>query len=157
MQTVSDIMTRGVRSMAPTDSLTFAAQAMRELNVGSLPVCDQNRLVGLVTDRDIVVRALAEERAHARIGDVMTQEPLYCFDDEPLDKALDTMRGHQIRRMPVVDRDRRLVGIVALADVATGADAQQGADAIRAISEPAEPDRSSQSAASGDAGGGQTH
>lgn len=156
MQTVSDIMTRGVRSMAPTDSLTFAAQAMRELDVGALPVCDQNRLVGLVTDRDIVVRALAEERAHARIGDVMTQAPLYCFDDEPLEQALQTMRGRQIRRLPVVDRDRRLVGIVALADVATGGDAQQGADAIRAISEPAAPDRSRQSAANGNAGGGQT-
>jgi len=156
MQTVSDIMTRGVRTMAPTDSLTFAAQAMRELNVGSLPVCDQNRLVGLVTDRDIVVRALAEERAHARIGDVMTEEPLYCFEDEPLEQALTTMRGQQIRRMPVVDRDKRLVGIVAMADVATGADVQQGADALRAISEPAGPDRSSQSAAAGNAGGGQT-
>ena len=156
MQTVSDIMTRGVRTMAPTDSLTFAAQAMRELNVGSLPVCDQNRLVGLVTDRDIVVRALAEERAHARIGVVMTEEPLYCFEDEPLDLALNTMRGQQIRRMPVVDRDKRLVGIVAMADVATGADVQQGADAIRAISEPAQPDRSSLPAAAGPAGGGQT-
>ncbi|RYF27750.1 MAG: CBS domain-containing protein [Comamonadaceae bacterium] len=156
MPTVSDIMTRGVRSMAPTDSLTFAAQAMRELNVGSLPVCDQNRLVGLVTDRDIVVRALAEERAHARIGDVMTQEPLYCFDDDSLDQALQTMRGKQIRRLPVVDRDKRLVGIVALADVATGADAQYGADTLRAISEPGTPDHSSQSAASGDARGGQT-
>ncbi|MDR6214959.1 CBS domain-containing protein [Paracidovorax wautersii] len=156
MQTVSDIMTRGVRTMAPTDSLTFAAQAMRELNVGSLPVCDRNRLVGLVTDRDIVVRALAEERAHARIGDVMTEEPLYCFEDEPLEQALTTMRGQQIRRMPVVDRDKRLVGIVAMADVATGADVQQGADALRAISEPAAPDRSSQSAAAGPAGGGQT-
>ena len=156
MQTISDIMTRGVRSMAPTDSLVFAAQAMRELNVGSIPVCEQDRLVGLITDRDIVVRAVAQECPEVSIGDIMTQEPLFCFEDEPLEQALRIMQGEQVRRLPVLDRSERLVGIVALADVATGCDAQESAEVIRGISEPAAPDRSSQSAASGSAGGGQT-
>ncbi len=156
MQSISDIMTRGVRSMAPADSLVFAAQAMRELNVGSIPVCEQERLVGLITDRDIVVRAIAQECPEARIGDVMTREPLYCFEDEPVERALRTMQAKQVRRLPVLDRSERLVGIVALADVATECDARQSAEVIRGISEPAAPDRGSQSAASGSAGGGQT-
>lgn len=157
MQTVSEIMTRGVRTMAPSDSLTLAAQAMRELNVGSLPVCEDERLLGVVTDRDIAVRAVAEELTGAHIGDILTKEPLYCFEDDPLDQALLTMKSEQVRRLPVLNRDKQLVGIVALADVATVCDSQRSADVIRNISEPAAPERYSQSAASGSAGGGQTH
>lgn len=157
MQTVSDIMTRGVRTVSPSESMTLAAQAMRELNVGSLPVCDHGRLLGVITDRDIAIRGVAEELGNARISDIMTMDALYCFEDDPLDHALSRMKSEQVRRLPVLSRDKQLVGIVALADVATACDSQQSAEVIRDISEPAAPERFSQSAASGDAGGGQTH
>lgn len=156
MQTVSEVMTRGIRTMAPTDTVTAAAQAMRELDVGSLPVCDGVRLVGMVTDRDIVVRGVAEERANAPLGEVMSEGLLYCRDDDPVDSALDSMRSQQVRRLPVVDKDKRLVGMLSLGDVATKAEGSDTEEAIRGISEPSEPNRSSQSAASGPAGGGQT-
>ncbi|MFN4117309.1 CBS domain-containing protein [Acidovorax sp.] len=156
MQTVSEVMTRGVRTMAPTDSVTVAAQAMRELDVGSLPVCDGVRLVGMVTDRDIVVRGVAEERANAPLREVMSEGLLYCREDDPVDSALESMRSQQVRRLPVVDKDKRLVGILSLGDVATKAEGSDTEEAIRGISEPSEPDRSHQSAASGAAGGGQT-
>ena len=156
MQTVSEVMTRGIRTMAPTDTVTAAAQAMRELDVGSLPVCGGVRLVGMVTDRDIVVRGVAEERANAPLGEVMSEGLLYCRDDDPVDSALDSMRSQQVRRLPVVDKDKRLVGMLSLGDVATKAEGSDTEEAIRGISEPSEPNRSSQSAASGPAGGGQT-
>lgn len=157
MPQVSDLMTRGVRTMSPNDSCLLAAQAMQELNIGSLPVCDSDRLVGIVTDRDIVVRAVAQERPDARLRDIMSPEPLYCYADEPVEQALQTMRGEQVRRLPVVDRDKRLVGVLAMGDVATdGEDESAAGEALCDISEPSKPDRSHLSAASGNAGGGQT-
>ena len=162
MQTVADVMTRGIRTLSPTDSLVLAAQAMRELDVGAVPVCDGVRLVGMVTDRDIVVRGVAQELMNASIGEVMSEGLLYCQEDEPVTSAIDSMRQQQVRRLPVVDKDKRLVGIVSLGDVATKVDGieHSGQDsagaAIRDISEPSEPDRSGLSAASGPAGGGQT-
>lgn len=156
MQNVSDVMTRGIRTMARDDTLTTAAQAMRELNVGALPVCDGERLVGMVTDRDMVLRGLAEERTHSRLNEVMSREVYYCYEDQPVDEAIASMRDMQVRRLPVVDRNQRLVGMVSLGDVATNVDERQSGTAIRDISSPSEPNRRSQSAASGAAGGGQT-
>jgi len=135
MQTVSQVMTRGVRTLAPEDSLTDAAETMRDLDVGSLPICDKDRLVGMVTDRDIVIRGLAEKRPNGCVKDVMTPEPLYCYDDEPVETAVQTMQSGQVRRLPIVDRDKRLVGVLALGDVALSAKDQAG-DALSDISEP---------------------
>ncbi len=157
MPQVSEVMTRGVRTMSPNDSCLQAAQAMSELNIGSLPVCASDRLVGIVTDRDIVVRAVAQERPEARLRDIMSAEPLYCYADEPVEQALQTMRGEQVRRLPVVDRDKRLVGVIAMGDIATEGDEVATGEALRDISEPSQPDRSGISAASGNAGGGQTN
>lgn len=158
MQTIADIMTRGIRTMAPEDTVTAAAQAMSELDVGAMPVCDGARLVGMVTDRDIVVRGVAEERVGAPLREVMSEGVLYCHEDDTVESALASMRSQQVRRLPVVDRERRLVGMVSLGDLATKAEEadDEAADALRGISEPSEPNRSGQSAASGAAGGGQT-
>ncbi|SFE17868.1 CBS domain-containing protein [Paracidovorax konjaci] len=156
MPNVSDVMTRGVRTMAPGDSMVLAAQAMRELNVGAIPVCDGERLVGMVTDRDIVIRGVAQERHDARLTEVMSPEPIYCYEDDPVDMALQAMRGEQIRRLPVVDRDKRLVGVVSFGDMATDGDERQTGAALREITTPSEPDRSGNSAAAGNAAGGQT-
>ena len=153
---VSDVMTRGVRALSPKDTVTMAAQAMQELDVGAIPVCNQERLVGIVTDRDLVLRGVAQARLDAStpIDDVMSRQPLWCFEDQPVEDVLAYMRKAQVRRVPVIDRENRLVGMVSLGDLAVRGDEEQAGSALRSISEPAKPDRSHLSQASGTAGGG---
>jgi CBS domain-containing protein len=158
MTRVADVMTRGVRSMSPQDTVVLAAQAMDELNVGVIPVCEGDKLVGMVTDRDIVVRGVAQEvdTASMRLADVMSTNVRCATEDEDVDDVLDEMARNQIRRMPVVDRKEHLVGIISLGDIAakTSDEEMDLAHSLGEISEPASPDRSSQSRASGAAGGG---
>jgi CBS-domain-containing membrane protein len=110
----------------------------------------------MVTDRDIVVRAVAQERVDVPLSEVMSEGILYCQEDESVTTAIASMRRQQVRRLPVVDREKRLVGIVSLGDIATKSDEDDAGAALRSISEPSEPHRGGQSAASGPAGGGQT-
>ena len=158
MTTVADVMTRGVRSMSPQDSVARAAQAMDELNVGVIPVCEGDKLVGMVTDRDIIVRGVAQECdiKTTKLADVMSTNVRCATEDQDVDEVLSEMADSQIRRMPVVDSQQKLVGIVSLGDIA---DKDQGdeldvANSLAEISSPSEPDRSGQSQASGNAGGG---
>lgn len=147
MQMVSQVMTRNVSVVAPHESIQRAAQMMDELNVGSLPVCDGQRLVGVVTDRDITVRATAAGRApgDAHVDEVMSTDVRWCFEDDEIDEVARKMADTQIRRVPVVSHDeqRRLVGIVALGDLLTRGQVQQAAGAAARISTPAAPDRTS--------------
>ena len=139
---VSDVMTRNVEVISPDASLREAARKMDNLNVGVLPVCDGQRLVGVLTDRDITVRATAigESPDVTRVDEIMSGEVWWCYDDAIEDVA-HRMGEKQIRRMPVVDHNKLLVGIVALGDMAT--DLAPGTeDALRQISEPSEPDLS---------------
>ncbi len=156
MTTVSQVMTRGVRAMSPSDSVVLAAQAMDELNVGVVPVCDGQRLVGLVTDRDITVRGVAQGRADesTRLSDIMSGEVRWCFEDQSVEDVLRDMSTSQIRRLPVVDRQKHLVGMVTLGDIAAKTGEPDVAESLSNISDPAEPDRSGNSQASGSAGGG---
>jgi CBS domain-containing protein len=156
MTQVSDVMTRGVRSMAPTESIMKAAQAMDELNVGSIPVCDGDTLVGIVTDRDIVLRGVAQGCAvdGTPLSAVMSEHTRWCYEDQSIEEAAEQMRSAQIRRLPVVDRDKHLVGMLSLGDVATKTGGEEAHRTLEEVSEPSQPDRSGQSAASGDAGGG---
>ncbi len=153
---VSDVMTRGVRALSPKDTVVMAAQAMQELDVGAIPVCNDERLVGIVTDRDLVLRGVAQARldGNTPIDDVMSRQPLWCFEDQPVDDVLAYMRKAQVRRVPVIDRENRLVGMVSLGDLAFKGDEDLAGSALRSISEPSRPDRSHQSQASGPAGGG---
>jgi CBS domain-containing protein len=136
---VRDVMTRGVETVAPEATIAEVARKMRDLDVGSLPVCDGSRLVGIVTDRDLSVRATAAEKdpntTHVR--EVMSPQLTWIFEDEPADAAARVMRERQIRRLPVLDRSDRLVGVVALADLATdlGDDKLKGAT-LEEISQP---------------------
>lgn len=141
---VGRIMTRGVRTLAPTDTLVAAAQAMDEWNVGAIPVCDGDRLVGMITDRDITVRGVAQGRPldDTRLADVMTEHVRWCYEDDPVEDQLAEMRAVQIRRLPVVDREQHLVGMLSLGDIAVKADPVEAGEALVAISLPAEPDRS---------------
>ena len=146
MTTVADVMTRGVRSMAPQDAVTAAAQAMDELNVGVIPVCEGDKVVGMVTDRDIVVRGVAmkADTRTMKLADVMSTDVRCAHEDDDIDQVLGQMAQTQIRRMPVLDRDDHLVGIVSLGDIAAKdpEDEQDIALSLGDISSPAEPDRS---------------
>jgi CBS domain-containing protein len=155
MTRVSDLMTRGVRTLAPGDPVTLAAQAMDELDIGAIPVCDGQRLLGMVTDRDIVLRVVAQKRPFdIALSEVMTKDVKWCTESDSVETVMDRMAGYQVRRMPVVDRDHRLVGMLSLGDTAAKGDAGKAGDALNVISQPAEPDRTGQSAASGPSGGG---
>ncbi len=143
MQTVAEVMSRNAQVVAPWDSLQRAAQLMDELDVGALPVCDGEQLVGMVTDRDLAVRGIAAGKSpqDAHIDEVMSAQVRWCFEDQPLDEVITQMADSQIRRIPVVSHDdqRRLVGIVSLGDVATRAGGQaqhDSEDALEAISMP---------------------
>ena len=125
----------------PDESLRRAAQVMDELNVGSLPVCDRSGLVGMITDRDITVRATAAGLSgDTQVSDVMSDHIRWCTSEQTVQEAMQQMADVQIRRLPVVDADHQVVGIVSLGDLATR---HQGhvAAALRRISHPSMPDR----------------
>jgi CBS domain-containing protein len=145
MQKIADVMTRDVAVLGPQESVQRAAQLMDELNVGAVPVCNGKKLVGLITDRDIVVRSTAAGTAPAqcRIADVMSEHVRWCFDDQSVDEVLEQMSDTQIRRVPVVNRQKHLVGIVSLGDLATRCDGDEAGSALRDISSPSQPDRPS--------------
>jgi CBS domain-containing protein len=134
---IADAMTRDVRVATPDQSIREAAQLMAELDAGALPVRDQGRLVGMITDRDIAVRAVAESKSpDTPIQDVMTRDVKYCFDDDELEDVARNMADIQVRRLPVVNRDKRLVGIIALSDIAAAEGADVVGDTVSGISEP---------------------
>jgi len=134
---VSDKMTRNVRLANPDDTLQQAARVMAECDAGALPVQEGDRLIGMITDRDIAVRGVAQGKGiDAKIRDVMTEDVKYCFDDEDLDQVARNMGEQQVRRLPVVNRDKRLVGILSLGDVAVGEGAQPAGEAVAGISRP---------------------
>jgi CBS domain-containing protein len=119
--TIREFMTTDVRFLSPESNLREAASAMRDGGIGVLPIGEGDRLVGMLSDRDIVVRAVAEgrEAANTSVRDVMSDEVYYVFDDQPLEDAERSMSEKQVRRLPVVNRDKRLVGIISLGDMAT--------------------------------------
>ena len=140
---IAQIMTRDVRIIDPDRTVREAARLMDELNVGSLPVCDGRRLLGMITDRDITVRStaagLSPDQSYVR--DAMTDNVWWCYEDDDVDHIVELMGAHQIRRLPVVDREKHLVGIVALGDLATDVE-EDASRALHRISSPSEPDRS---------------
>jgi len=142
---VKEVMTPGVECVQPNDSIAAAAQKMKDLDVGALPVCgDDARLKGMITDRDITVRAVAErcDPAATCVTDIMTPNIIYVFEDQDVTEAARLMKENQIRRLVVVNNDKRLVGIVSLGDVAVDTRDEELAGAtLEAVSEPAEPRR----------------
>ena len=143
MQTIQEVMTREVQRISPEETVRRAAQLMDEYNVGAIPVCDGDKLVGMITDRDITVRSTAAGQApeQTRVGDVMSTDVRTSYQNQTVDEVLGQMGDVQIRRVPVVDQDSHsLVGIVWLGDMATKHSA--GIDrALEEISEPSEPDK----------------
>ena len=121
---LSQILSRDVETLDPDATIREAAQRMRSLDVGSMPVCDGAHLLGMITDRDITIRAIADGRDPARtpVRDAMTPDVQYVFEDDDVRKAAQIMEDRQIRRLPVVNHDKRLVGIVSLGDIARSGD-----------------------------------
>jgi CBS domain-containing protein len=139
-----DVMTRDVDVVGPEAPIREAAMKMRALDVGPIPVCDGERLVGMLTDRDITVRAVAEGRDPnaTPVRDVMTPEVAFCFEDQDVEQAASLMEQRQVRRIPVLNADKRLVGIVSLGDLALGTrDTERLGQTLEEVSAPAEPRR----------------
>lgn len=134
---VSDAMTPGAVIARPHETLRTVARRMAMEDVGFLPVGDDTRLVGTITDRDIVVRGLANGHdGEALVSDAMTRDVKYCFADEDMDHVIHNMRANQIRRLPVVDREKHLVGVIALADGALKDSPEMAGIALNGIVEP---------------------
>jgi CBS domain-containing protein len=124
--------------ISPEISIQEAAKQMRSLDVGVLPVCNGDLLVGMLTDRDLTIRAVADGRdpKTTTVGEAMTAEVAYCFEDQDTEEAERVMEKHQIRRLPVLARDKRLVGIVSLGDLAIKDDENDAAATLERVSEP---------------------
>lgn len=143
MRTIQDVMTRGVEVLHPDATLKEAAEKMRRFNIGPLPVCDGDKLVGLVTDRDIVVRGIAmgHDPTTSRISSVMSEDLESIHPRASLDEAAHLMKDKQLRRLLVVDDDGKLVGLVSLGDLAREADDTTAGQTLEGISEPSRPTR----------------
>jgi CBS domain-containing protein len=139
---IRDIMTQGPEVVHLDAAAIEAATKMRELDVGSLPVCDGERLEGIITDRDIAIRLVAEglDASTTKVSDIMTPGVNYCFDDQTVEEASALMEAQQIRRLPILNREKQLIGMLSLGDLAVrteGTEDQQLADAaLKDISEP---------------------
>ena len=132
---IKDVMSRDVVLTHPDAALIEAARKMREQDVGMLPIGEDKRLIGTITDRDIIVRAVADgiDPREGTVRQAMSKGLVYCYDDQPLEEASALMSQHQVRRLPVIGRDRRLVGIVALGDLARSGEDQATDEASAAL------------------------
>jgi IMP dehydrogenase len=135
---LSDIMTRDVKCARPDEPIRAAAMAMRDNDIGALPVCEGDKIIGVITDRDIAVRVVArgEDPNRAQVRDAMTREVIFSFDDEDLEEVARKMGDKQKKRMIVLDRAKKLVGMIALADIARVARAETKAEMVAKICQP---------------------
>ena len=142
MKTIAEVMSRDVTSVSPDDTIRQAAEMMDDLDVGALPVTEGNRLMGMITDRDITIRATAAGLGpeETQVTEVMTEDVCHCYEDQSVDEVMQDMRDIQIRRVPVVSRDQHtLIGIVSLADLTdpdAETDPEETAETLRDISSP---------------------
>jgi len=138
MKIVREIMSSGARCVTPDTSLAAAAKLMAELEVGLLPVCDRNHLIGMLTDRDIAIRAvsLGENPRKTTVQEAMSGEVVYVFEDANIEEAMRLFEVSNIRRLPVLNRSKRIVGMISLGDLAVNARAPRGNGVLRDVFEP---------------------
>ena len=138
MHKLKDLMSRDVKVISPDMSIREAAKQMRDWDFGMLPVGENDRMIGTISDRDITIRAVAEGKgADTNVRDVMSEGIAWAYEDDSVDEAVKIMSERQVRRLPVVDRDKRLVGIVALGDFAVeSSEIRPAAQALSEISKP---------------------
>lgn len=151
MQRIAEIMTRDVTTVSPEENIQRAAQLMDELNVGALPVCENEKLVGMITDRDITVRvtSAAESPENTKVREVMSSDVIWCNEDQSVEEVMEQMANSQVRRVPVIDRNnQQLIGIATLGDLASkqsgaasGMTSEQIHQTMSGISQPSEPSR----------------
>jgi len=122
-----EIMTRKVQLAEPTMPIAKAAQKMRELNIGFLPICENDKLIGTLTDRDITIRSVAQGRDPrlAPVREIMSQQVFYCYEDDDIEHAAEHMKEREVRRLVILNREKRLVGILSLGDIARASGEQQ--------------------------------
>jgi len=134
---VSEAMTRDVCVASPDETIRQAAKTMASLDAGVLPVGENDHLIGMISDRDIAIRGIAQGKGpKAKVRDVMTEDVKYCFDDQDVEEVTRNMADIQVRRLPVLNRDKRLVGILSLGDIAISPDSKDAGEALRGISRP---------------------
>lgn len=140
---IAEVMTSDVAVVRPRDSVRYAAKRMDDLNIGSLPVCDGKRLVGMITDRDITVRVTAAglDPEDTAVSDAMSQDVRWCWADDDVEEVSEVMGEAQVRRIPVINAEKQLVGMVSLGDLSTK-HAPGAAETLKEVSTPSAPDRS---------------
>jgi CBS domain-containing protein len=138
MQQLKDLMSRDVKVINPDTTIGEAAKKMRDGDFGMMPVGEDDRMIGTISDRDIAIRAVAEDKnASTKVRDVMSEGIIWVYEDDSVERVAAIMSKHQVRRLPVVNRDKRLVGIVALGDFAVeSSEIQPAAEALAEISKP---------------------
>jgi len=138
MQRLKDVMSRDVKLVAPETTIREAAQQMRDGDFGMLPVAENDRMIGAISDRDIAIRAIADDKGPATtVREVMSEGICWAYEDDSIEQAATIMSERQVRRLPIVNRDKRLVGIVSLGDFAVdSADIEPAAEALSGISQP---------------------
>ncbi|MFW6233012.1 MAG: CBS domain-containing protein [Bacteroidota bacterium] len=140
---VKDVMTKGVETINPTDTVQFAAEKMDEINTGFIPINDGNKTLGLVTDRDITIRVVAKGQNpnKVKVSDIMTDDPIFCKDDMDVSAASDLMKKNQVRRLLVTDSNDKLTGVVSLGDIAVHGNKEEAKEALHEVAKPAEPEK----------------
>jgi CBS domain-containing protein len=135
---VDEIMSKNVETLPPTATLVEAARKMKDLDVGMIPICDGEKVQGVLTDRDIVINAVAHEQnpSNSSVSDFLTGHPRWVYSDSDVEQAAQIMKDEQIRRLIVVDRNKKLVGVVSLGDISTRAEEGIAGDALEDISQP---------------------
>ena len=138
MQRLKDVMSRDVKLVTPDTTIREAAQQMRDGDFGMLPVAENDRMIGAISDRDIAIRAIADDKGPSTtVREVMSEGICWAYEDDSVEQAATVMSERQVRRLPVVDRDKRLVGIVSLGDFAVDrTDIEPAAEALSGISQP---------------------
>lgn len=137
MMKVRDVMSPDVKTISATGTLHEAATIMQQNDIGSVPVAENDQLVGMVTDRDLVIRGLAEKLPlDTAVRSVMTDTVMYCYDDQDLSDAVRNMAEREVRRLPVVNRDKRLVGVLSLSNVAAGDDDRLNGELLDGVATP---------------------
>jgi CBS domain-containing protein len=141
---LKDVMTRNVEVIEPDATLEDAASRMDALDIGPLPVCENDRLIGMITDRDITVRstALGQDPKTTHVREAMSKDVLYCHEDDDVGEAIRLMETNQVRRLPVLNREDRLVGIISIGDLAVETRNERlSGEVLTRVSEPSKPDR----------------
>lgn len=140
---IREIMTPDAQCIQPDETLVDAASLMRQLDVGVLPVCEDGSIVGMLTDRDIAIRAVAEARDPCRtlVREIMSSHTISVYEDDTVEEAVRVMEENQIRRAPVLNHAQKLVGIVSLGDIAVDASSALSGEVLKHVSQPAEPVR----------------